>query len=52
MSATLYCEVSLTQFTERDGIEVQVDLSIIEYKLSHITLKGTEWTLKRPSPMY
>lgn len=39
MSATLYCEVSLTQFTERDGTEVQVHLSIIEYKLSHTKLK-------------
>jgi hypothetical protein len=52
MSATFYCEVSLTQFTEMDRNEVQVHLSIIEYKLSHTTLKDTEWTLKRHSPMY
>jgi len=39
MSATLNCEVSLTQFTERDETEVQVHLSIIEYKLAHTKLK-------------
>jgi len=45
MSAALYCEVSLTQFTERYGIEVQVHLSIIEYKLPHTKLKvNTEET--------
>jgi len=47
MSATLYCEVSLTQFTEMDGTEVQVHIFIIEYKLSDTTLKDTECTLKR-----
>jgi hypothetical protein len=46
MLATSSCEVTMTPFTERGGINVHIHLPDIHHSLSHITVEGVKLNIE------